>query len=67
MINLLKYIKCKLKVFEYWFWYVVIIKRDRNHWDLDRSVWWRYGWQSNTRRIHDELHFKFRICQRIFD
>jgi hypothetical protein len=61
------FISRKYKVLNLWYWYVVCVKRNRKHWDLDRSNRWRYGWESDTKLIHKKLHNRFNLCVRIFD
>jgi hypothetical protein len=63
---MVKLLRRKYKIFNLYCWYIFGVRRNRKHWDLDRSVWWRYGWESDTMEIHDKLHTRFNLCARIF-
>jgi hypothetical protein len=60
------FLKRKYKILNLWCWYTFFVKRNRFHWDLDRTNRWRYGWESDTKRIHKKLHTQFDLCVRIF-
>jgi hypothetical protein len=61
-----KFLKRKYIILNLWLWDTLSVKRNRLHWDLDRTNRYRYGWESNTMRIHNKLHKRFDLCVQIF-